>query len=269
MAAVDTSGNTVTDFDRTITIRIGTGAGELSGTTRMKADSGVATFDDLSVNRAQNGMRLRAVDPVGALASADSDPFRVTGPSAENSDITAHPTSLVADGESTSTVTVKLEDAHDRALKAGGDEVELSTTAGSLGPVADAGDGTYEAILTAPTEAGEATVTGRVNGASIHDTATVTFEAGRADLELEMTVSEAEPTEGDTVTYTITVTNRGPARATGVEVKSPVPEHADFLDTTANRETYDLETGLWHVGQLREGDSAELRVRVVVSRPGG
>ena len=46
---------------------------------------------------------------------------------------------------------------------------------GPLGAVADQGDGTYVATLTAPSAEGTATVTGRVNGANIADNAIVTF----------------------------------------------------------------------------------------------
>ena len=51
----------------------------------------------------------------------------------------------------------------------------LSTTAGSLGSVTDNGNGTYTAVLTAPTTAGTANITGTIAGAAIGNPTSVTF----------------------------------------------------------------------------------------------
>ena len=66
--------------------------------------------------------------------------------------------------------------------------MELTTTAGTFSggvstiTATDQGDGTYTAVLTSSTTAGEtATVTGTVNSQSITDDATVTFEAGEIE----------------------------------------------------------------------------------------
>ena len=78
------------------------------------------------------------------------------------STITASPTSIVADGSSTSAVTVRLKDAAGNDLHGTGGTVALGLTGtGSLSAVTDNGDGTYTATLTSPTTVGGATVTGR------------------------------------------------------------------------------------------------------------
>ncbi len=103
--------------------------------------------------------------------------------SGANSTITASPGTIVADGTSTSIVTVHLKDASGIPLTSGGDDVELSASNGTLAPAAplkatDNGDGTYTATLTSPVSAGSASITGTVNTQTIGHTATVSFSAG-------------------------------------------------------------------------------------------
>lgn len=175
--AVDSGGATVTSFTGNVTISIAAnpGGGSLSGTTTVAAVSGVATFGTLSINRAGSGYTLTAA--ATGLTGVTSAPFAITPgpPSGATSTITAAPTSVPADGASSSTITVELRDAAGNRLTAGGSAVALSTTAGTLGPVSDEGDGTYTAELTAPSTPATATVRGTVGGSAITDTATVTF----------------------------------------------------------------------------------------------
>jgi outer membrane protein OmpA-like peptidoglycan-associated protein len=94
-----------------------------------------------------------------------------------NSSITASPTSITADGSSTSVITVQLKDSNDNNLSSGSGTVVLNTSAGSLGAVTDNSNGTYTATLTSASTAGTATITATLNAAAITDTATVTFTA--------------------------------------------------------------------------------------------
>ncbi len=98
-----------------------------------------------------------------------------TSPSGLASTLTALPTSILADGVSTSLITVQLKDVNGNNLSAGGNTVTLSTDAGSLSGVIDNGDGTYSATLTSSTSVETATITGLVDGSSIVDTASVDF----------------------------------------------------------------------------------------------
>jgi len=98
--------------------------------------------------------------------------------SASNSVIAASPSAISADGTSTSTETVRAEDAYGNDLITGGATVNLPTTLGRLGPVTDNGDGTYSATLTSSTAPGTATVTGTINGSAIGHSATVAFNSG-------------------------------------------------------------------------------------------
>jgi adhesin/invasin len=206
--AVDNAGATVTSFTGNVTIAIGTnpGGGTLSGTATVAAVGGVATFSNLSINRNANGYTLTA--GASGLAGATSSPFTITPgpPSGATSTITAAPTSVPADGGSTSVITVELRDVFGNRRTSGGSVVTLSTTAGSLGPVIDLGDGTYTATLTAPSAPGTATITGTVNGASIADNATVTFTTAPPNtLRLAFVQQPGNTQAGLTISPPVTV----------------------------------------------------------------
>jgi adhesin/invasin len=93
------------------------------------------------------------------------------------STITAAPTSIVANGTSTSTITVQLKDASGTDLTVSGGVVTLATTGGTLSAVTDNSNGTYTATLTSSTTVGTVTVTGKLDGADFTDNATVDFTA--------------------------------------------------------------------------------------------
>ncbi len=84
VAIEDANGNVVTSSNATVTIAIGTnpGGGTLSGTTSVAATNGVATFTDLSIDRAANNYRLAASS--AGLTGATSATFNVAaGPAAQ------------------------------------------------------------------------------------------------------------------------------------------------------------------------------------------
>lgn len=103
-------------------------------------------------------------------------------PSANKSTLTATPTSIPANGTSTSSIVVQAKDSGDSNLTTGGNLVTLSTTAGSFPggcktacPATDNGNGTYTLPLIAATSVATATVTGAIGGQQMSRAATVGF----------------------------------------------------------------------------------------------
>jgi len=79
VAIQDAGGNTVTTSNASITVAIGNNpqSGTLSGTNPVSATSGVATFSNLSINKAGTGYTLTATS--GTLTSATSSSFNIIG----------------------------------------------------------------------------------------------------------------------------------------------------------------------------------------------
>jgi uncharacterized repeat protein (TIGR01451 family) len=257
---VDANGNTVPSFTGPISVAIGNNpsGGSLLGTTTVNAVGGTATFTNLAINQAGSGYTL--VFSAAGFTPVTSIPFTITagGASGDTSTITANPTSIPADGTSTSTITVQLNDASGSNLTSGGDAVTLSTTAGTLNSVTDNNNGTYTATLTSSAAPGTATITGTVNGGSIAGSATVTFSAGSTDLAITAVVSNPNPTLGSTIVYTITVTNRGPDTATGIQVTDALPSRLSLVSAETSQGTFTVATGVWNVGELEPNASATL-----------
>ena len=187
-----------------LAIKSGTGAlgATLAGTASRNAVAGVATFNDLSITKAATGYRLTAQST--GLAGADSATFDETvgALAAGHTTISASPSAIDADGASTTTITVRARDANDNGLTGGGATVVLSSTLGTLGSVSDNGDGTYSATLTAGLTSGSAQVTGTINGSTIGNPATVTFQPQPTSVVVDTGAPPAQTqSTGITVTF--------------------------------------------------------------------
>jgi uncharacterized repeat protein (TIGR01451 family) len=77
-------------------------------------------------------------------------------------------------------------------------------------------------------------------------------------------VDNPTPNVGDVITLTVTLTNSGPADATGVKVTDALPAGLLFQSATASQGTYDEGTGVWNVGTVGEGDSETLTIEATV-----
>ena len=96
-------------------------------------------------------------------------------PTNGNTTLAATPTSIVADGTTTSSVTVTLADANSNLLSASGGTVVLSSTGSAvISAVTDNADGTYTATVT-NTVAESVTISGTLDTVAITDTETITF----------------------------------------------------------------------------------------------
>lgn len=100
------------------------------------------------------------------------NPLRV---SLSLSDISAVPNFIPPNGSSQSIVTVTLRNGYGALLGISAGTVVLATTAGTLGPLTDNGDGTYTATLTSSFSPEIAIISGTLDGNAFIDTANVAF----------------------------------------------------------------------------------------------
>jgi len=80
-----------------------------------------------------------------------------------------------------------------------------------------------------------------------NNVATKVITVTSADLEIEKTVDNEIKEVGDTVIYTLKITNNGPSTTAGVVVSDTLPDGIDFVSSGAG---YDDETGEWDVGTV-------------------
>lgn len=139
---------------RSVTVAIGTnpGSGTLSGTVTASTDAtGVATFPDLSINKAGAGYTLAATS--SALTSATSNAFTVSAATANRFVITSSAVSGTAAASATlGPITVALSDAHGNAATAptGGTTLTLSSNSGGIARFATTSGGTTTTTVTIP-----------------------------------------------------------------------------------------------------------------------
>lgn len=106
-------------------------------------------------------------NPLPANASVHLIADRI---SATRSVLSASTNRLIANGTNNAALALQLKDAHGNDIDFGGAAVSLSTSRGTIGPITDHGNGTYEAVYTAPGTLGALsltnTITPTINGAT-------------------------------------------------------------------------------------------------------
>ncbi|HYG73085.1 MAG TPA: hypothetical protein VEC15_12485 [Actinomycetota bacterium] len=96
-------------------------------------------------------------------------------------------------------------------------------------------------------------------------TAVTTDDPAGVDLALGKTVDETSAKPGDVVTYTIVVSNAGPADATGVVVEDQLPNGLHYVSSKADRGSYEKGSGRWLVGDLPADEDATLEIRARIT----
>ena len=123
------------------------------------------------------------------------------------STITASSSTILADGSSTTTITVQLKNSADQNAITSGGTVVVTTDLGSISGVTDNNNGTYSATLTSGNTSGTATLGFSLNGTKGTATIPVTFTPLPADAT-KSTISVVTPTPNladGSSTSTITV----------------------------------------------------------------
>lgn len=130
-------------------------------------------------------------------------------------------------------------------------------------------------VITATVDAGTAgttlTETATVTASDIIDpdngndstTLDINVLAGSgADLELLMTVNDDTPDEGETFSYSISITNNGPENSTNVQVSDSLPAVLTLESNVPSQGSYNHGTGIWDIGSLNVGDTHTLTLTV-------
>lgn len=86
------------------------------------------------------------------------------------------------------------------------------------------------------------------------------------DVALTKSVDPAVAKRGDTVVYTLTVTNTGPNTATGVKVTDKLPDGLTFVSHDgASPAVYDAITGEWNVGTVEVGAANAITLKITAT----
>jgi uncharacterized repeat protein (TIGR01451 family) len=101
----------------------------------------------------------------------------------------------------------------------------------------------------------------------IRNTAGALVTPQQADLVLSKAADIASPNTGDTIHYTITLTNAGPDTATNVSVLDLLPAGLTFVSATASQGSYNSGTGVWTVGTVDTSGPRTLTITAVVNDP--
>ena len=94
--------------------------------------------------------------------------------------------------------------------------------------------------------------------------------SGLADLSLTKTVDISNPNVGDTVEFTINVSNSGDSNATGVVITDQLPIGYTYVSHITTAGIYSPNTGIWNTnGVIPNGTTETLIVLATVNAPTG
>lgn len=96
------------------------------------------------------------------------------------------------------------------------------------------------------------------------------FDVGYAELKVDMaltkTVTPSAAKRGETVVYTLTVTNTGGSVATGVKVTDKLPDTLTFVSHDGvSPGVYDAMTGEWDVGAVEMGAANAVTLHIMAT----
>src|SRR5262249_37184610 len=89
----------------------------------------------------------------------------------------------------------------------------------------------------------------------------------QSDLSVTKAVSDTTPIVGDTITFTITLSNNGPDSATNVQVTDLLPAGLTFVAFTASQGNYSSTTGIWSAGTITTAAAQILQIQAKVVGP--
>lgn len=98
-----------------------------------------------------------------------------------------------------------------------------------------------------------------------HNSNTGSDPGGDDSANLKVTLSgPATVLPGETLTYTLTVSNQGPAEAKNARAVDTLPAGVTFKSANASQGSFNSSTGLWTIGNLAKSSSVTLSLAVTV-----
>ena len=266
------------------------GAVAVGATPRLQivatAAAGAATFTGEVT--AQNEPDADSAPGNGVAAEDDQDSIDLTGetidlalavvandPSPDFGDDVEFTITLTNDGQTTATGTRVLAPlppgyTYVSALPAASGTYDAATGVWRPGPLAPGQSvsivvrataetldpSTFTAEVTAADQTDANSTPGDGQG---DDFASTTVTAQPIDLSLVASVDDASPALGDDVTFSLRLANAGPAAASGVSVRAPLPAGYTFVSATPGV-GYNAQTGVWTIPDLPAGQTLDLQI---------
>jgi uncharacterized repeat protein (TIGR01451 family) len=100
-----------------------------------------------------------------------------------------------------------------------------------------------------------------------NNSASATETPQQADLALTKAVSDPTPNVGDTITFTLTLSDSGPDSATNVTISDLLPTGLQFVSASPSQGSYNSATGTWAVGTVAAATPQTLRIQAKVVSP--
>ena len=232
---VSTSTITVVLLNKTLgyavneTVSFSASLGELSSANATTDSEGRANITITSTKTGTSTITASALNTSGT-ANVVFIPGAPT-----NISVSANPSSITADGTSTSIITATIKDAKGNIVEDGTDVI-FSTTSGLISPSSTTTtNGIATTTLTSSTTATTAIINASSGGAS--GSTNVTFTAGSpASLSLQATLTRiiADGTSNTTITAVVTDTNGNPVNGTTVEFTTTLGSITSSSKTGAN-----------------------------------
>ncbi|WP_232240442.1 invasin domain 3-containing protein [Delftia sp. HK171] len=211
---VDASSNPINTCTNTVAFTLNGGTQGTPSVGAASCTAGIYTGTVTSPTAVGSGIFGFTINGSAAVATA-SVSYTAGPPSTSASTIVASPTSIIANGTATSTLTAQLKDASGNSIATCANTVAFTLNSGTQGsPAVGAGScsaGVYTATVTAPTAVGSGTFGFTINGSAATATAVVNYTAGPPSNGANGNLISASPLSvvaDNTATSSISVTLR-------------------------------------------------------------
>jgi uncharacterized repeat protein (TIGR01451 family) len=89
-------------------------------------------------------------------------------------------------------------------------------------------------------------------------------DVSQPDLRLVKRADKTQVFAGETIVFTLELTNEGTGDATAIQVEDNLPTGLTYVSNNPQQGSYDAGTGIWNVGDLAAGQTVTLEITVTV-----